>query len=80
MNTTADERTHKAKQFRDLWLNTWALTYGDEWVRSTDMWHIKDSISAAMGNYYTVKAAQKAKEITTKDINGITHYKLINRS
>ena len=80
MNTIADERTHKAKQFRELWLNTWALTFGDEWVSSTDMWKLKESISNVLGNWYSVKDAQQANDIDTKYVDGITHYKLNNPS
>lgn len=70
----------KAKQFRDLWFSTWRLTYGDEWVNSDAMWAIKNSIGDVMGNYYSVKDAQRANEIDSKIINGYTYYKIINRS
>lgn len=80
MNTIDDENKRKANQFCELWLSTWRLTYGDEWVNSADMWHLKDSISDAMGNYYTLTDAQNTNKIDTKMLNGITHYKLNNPS
>lgn len=74
------EEQTKVKHFRDLWFSTWRFMYGDEWVSSADMWKLKESISAMMGNYYTLTDAQTANKIDTKIINGITHYKLNNPS